>query len=65
MYREYNTSIDAHRGKLAYRMDSLVMAEQPVIPLYTDEAVVFYHARVSGMQFNAMNLLQLKTTTMQ
>ncbi|MFN5209172.1 MAG: ABC transporter substrate-binding protein [Bacteroidota bacterium] len=65
MYREYNTSMNAHRGKLAYRMDSLVMAEQPVIPLYTDEAVVFYHARVSGMQFNAMNLLQLKTTAMQ
>ncbi len=65
MYEEYNTSVDAQRGNLANRMDSIVMAELPVIPLYTDEAVVFYHDRVSGMQFNAMNLLQLKTTTIR
>lgn len=65
MYHAYNTSVDADRGKLALRMDSLVMAELPVIPLYTDEAVVFYHSRVRGMQFNAMNLLQLKTAAIK
>lgn len=49
------------RTRMYARMDSLVAMELPIIPLYYDEAVVFYHPHLSGWRFNSMNLLELKT----
>ncbi len=43
------------------KLDSIVAEDSPVINLYYDEAVVFYHNNISGLQFNSLNLLQLKT----
>jgi len=60
-YNEYNTLANANRRDLALKMDSLVANDIPVIPIYTDEAVVFYHHRVKGLHPNAMNVLQVKT----
>jgi peptide/nickel transport system substrate-binding protein len=62
MYREAVSEANSEkRLRLYARMDSLVATELPVIPLYYDEAVVFYHPNVSGWRFNSMNLLELKT----
>jgi ABC-type transport system substrate-binding protein len=46
----------------AYRtLDSLIMADSPVIVLYYDQVVRFVRNNVSGLQPNPMNLLVLKT----
>lgn len=48
------------RIPLYQRMDSLVMSEAPVVPLYYDVVVRFVHHNISGLQSNAMNLLDLR-----
>lgn len=48
------------RIPLYQRMDSLVMAEAPIIPLYYDVVVRFVRHEISGLQSNAMNLLDLR-----
>ena len=48
--------------KLIYtRMDSLIMAEAPVVPLYYDMAIRFVRKEVSGLGINPQNFLFLKT----
>ena len=42
------------------KMDSLVLASAPVIPLYYDKVVRFVSKQVVGMRSNPMNLLNLK-----
>jgi ABC-type transport system substrate-binding protein len=62
IYAQSISTIDANeRIKLYTKLDSIIAEECPVINLYYDEAVVFYHTNVLGMQFNSLNLLQLKT----
>jgi len=60
----YNNAVaeldDAKRIKLYIFLDSLVMSEAPVIPLYYDDAVVFYAKGWKNFHFNSMHLLQLK-----
>ena len=46
---------------LYQRMDSLVMSDAPVIPLYYDEVVRIVSHKVSGLTSNPMNFLNLKT----
>jgi peptide/nickel transport system substrate-binding protein len=48
------------RYKLYQKMDSLVMADAPIVPLYYDEVVRFVQKNVSGLEVNPINLLQLK-----
>jgi len=48
------------RYKLYQKMDSLIMAEAPIVPLYYDEVVRFVQKNVSGLEVNPINLLQLK-----
>jgi peptide/nickel transport system substrate-binding protein len=48
------------RYKLYQKMDSLVMAEAPIVPLYYDQVVRFVQKNVSGLEVNPTNLLQLK-----
>jgi peptide/nickel transport system substrate-binding protein len=62
IYAQSISTIDANeRIKLYSKLDSIIAQECPVISLYYDEAVVFYHNNLSGLQFNSLNLLQLKT----
>jgi peptide/nickel transport system substrate-binding protein len=42
-------------------MDSMIMAEAPVVPLYYDESVRFLRKEVENMPVNAVNLLELET----
>jgi len=48
------------RYKLYRKMDSLVMAEAPIVPLYYDQVVRFVQKNVTGLEVNPINLLQLK-----
>jgi peptide/nickel transport system substrate-binding protein len=41
-------------------MDSIIMEELPVIPLYYDKVVRFVGKDVTGIGINPMNLLVLK-----
>lgn len=42
------------------RMDSILVAEAPVVPLFYDEVVRFVPSNISGLTPNALNLLELK-----
>ena len=48
------------RVELYKKMDSLLISQYPVIPLYYDQAVRFTRKNVKGLQMNAINLLNLK-----
>jgi len=59
-YEQANTSAnDSLRLRLYQKMDSLVMAEAPIIPLYYDQVLRFYPKTISGLGGNALNLLDL------
>ncbi len=64
----YEQSISEENVNLRYRlyqrMDSIVMEEAPVVPLYYDEATRFIHHNISGLENNPMNLLILKHVRM-
>ncbi len=51
---------DTLRHKIYQKMDSLVMQQAPVIPLYYDRVVRFVSPNIVGMKSNPMNLLTLK-----
>jgi oligopeptide transport system substrate-binding protein len=51
---------DSLRYELYRAMDKIIIEEAPVVPLFYDEAVRFVRKGISGMQPNAMNLLDLK-----
>ena len=52
---------DSIRLYLYAKMDSLVMSNAPVVPLYYDQVLRFYPKNVKGLQGNALNMLDLKT----
>lgn len=61
LYEEsIKTTNDSLRYILYRKMDSLVVSEAPVIPLYYDEAVRFTQKNVKGLGINPINLLDLK-----
>jgi peptide/nickel transport system substrate-binding protein len=47
--------------KLFFQMETLIIDQAPVVPLYYDDAVFFYHKHLSGITGNPLNLLNLKT----
>ncbi|MDR1792766.1 MAG: ABC transporter substrate-binding protein [Bacteroidales bacterium] len=51
---------NAQRLQLYHKMDSLIIADAPVVVLYYDRVLRFIQKNVSGMEINAMNLLILK-----
>ena len=51
----------AKRETLYSKMDSLVMASAPIVPLFYDEVVRFTRKSVNGLGINATNLLELKS----
>jgi peptide/nickel transport system substrate-binding protein len=61
-YLETNPEI---RAKLYTSMDSLIMANTPIVPLFYDEVVRFTRKNVSGLGINATNLLELKRVKKQ
>ncbi|MFG6685520.1 ABC transporter substrate-binding protein [Mariniflexile sp. HNIBRBA6329] len=56
-FAETNTT---KRERLYTKMDSLVMHEAPVVPLFYDEVVRFTRKNVNGLGINPINLLELK-----
>jgi peptide/nickel transport system substrate-binding protein len=48
------------RATLYTRMDSLLISEAPLVPLYYDQVVRFTQKNVQGLGINALNLLELK-----
>ena len=51
---------ERERTRLYRTMDSLVMAEAPVMVLYYDQILHFTHLNVSGLRSNAMNCPDLR-----
>lgn len=51
---------DSLRYMLYHRMDSVMIANAPVVPLYYDEVVVFLHPDVRDFVINSMGLLELR-----
>lgn len=55
-----NAPDDATRISVYQQMDRLIVDEAPVVPLYYDEVLRFVRKGVTGLEPNAMNLLDLK-----
>jgi peptide/nickel transport system substrate-binding protein len=53
---------DSLRLDIYRRMDSLVIGQAPVIPLWYDMAIHLVDPRVEGFSPNALNLLELRRT---
>tara|TARA_R110002020_G_scaffold154714_2_gene334998 strand:- start:160699 stop:162342 length:1644 start_codon:yes stop_codon:yes gene_type:complete len=50
----------AERKELYHKMDSIIIAEAPVVPLYYDQVVKFVHKDVKGLSPNPQDFLVLK-----
>ncbi|MEH6535709.1 MAG: ABC transporter substrate-binding protein [Psychroserpens sp.] len=60
-YQEAFTITETKEREALYtKMDSLVMSQTPVVPLFYDEVVRFTRKNVSGLGINPINLLDLK-----
>jgi peptide/nickel transport system substrate-binding protein len=60
-YEEAVAETDEVKRQGLYRqMDSLVISQSPIIPLYYDEVYLFSKTYVSGLQSNPMNMLMLE-----
>lgn len=61
LYRRAKAVTSEHERIALYReMDSLVMADAPVVILYYDQVLHFTHKNVQGLHTNAMNALDLR-----
>lgn len=61
LYRRARTLSDPQARRRLYReMDSIILEEAPVVPLYYDQVLRFYPRHVHDLAGNAMNLLDLK-----
>jgi peptide/nickel transport system substrate-binding protein len=45
------------------KLDEMVMADAPVVPLYYDEAIRIVNKRISGLPINSLNMLDLRKVT--
>ena len=48
------------RAELYHQMDSIIMSDAPIVPLYYDIVVRFTHMNVKNLGTNPLNLLELK-----
>lgn len=55
-----NTDSDSMRYVYYRQMDSIIIADAPIVPLFYDRVVRFYQPTISGIGLNPMNLLVLK-----
>lgn len=61
LYEEAVSEPDAYRRMQIYRsMDSLMMQDAPVIPLFYDEVFRFTSRSVTGLEPNGLNMLDLR-----
>ncbi len=61
LYEKSLSIIDINERKQYYiKMDSLIIEQSPIIPLYYDEVVRFTQKTISGFEPNAQNFLVLK-----
>ena len=61
LYEKSLSIIDINERKQYYiKMDSLIIDQSPIIPLYYDEVVRFTQKTISGFEPNAQNFLVLK-----
>lgn len=61
IYEHSLSMVDVEMRKLAYKkMDSIIIAQSPIIPLYYDEVVRFTRKNISGLTPNPQNFLVLK-----
>jgi peptide/nickel transport system substrate-binding protein len=61
LYREALGITDPKMRRELYKaMDSIAMADAPVVPLYYDVVIRFVSRRVSGLDKNPMNFLDLR-----
>lgn len=58
--RAMNTNDERERLTIYARMDSLIMAEAPVVPLFYDEMMHFTQLNVEGFEQNPLNIIDLK-----
>lgn len=62
LYRQSRTEVnDSIRTNMYIRLNDILMAEAPVIPLYYDQVSHFVRNNVEGLQTNPVNMLDLKT----
>jgi peptide/nickel transport system substrate-binding protein len=59
-YDESMNAPDSIRRELYKRMDSLVMNQAPLVPLFYDQRMHFTQLNVSGFESNPMNLIDVK-----
>lgn len=61
LYEKSQSCLDEHQRVEYYmQMDSILVADAPVVVLYYDKVVRFVRANVSGMETNPINMLNLK-----
>lgn len=66
LYRKANQEIDVEKRINLYRqMDSLVMENAPVVPLFYDEVIRFQQKNIDGLGINPLNLLDLRRVKKQ
>ncbi|MBD3862390.1 ABC transporter substrate-binding protein [Olleya marilimosa] len=56
----FSTTKASERIKLYAKMDSLVIKNAPIVPLYYDEVIRFTQKNIIGLGNNPINLLELK-----
>lgn len=56
----FSTTKTSERIKLYAKMDSLVIKNAPIVPLYYDEVIRFTQKNIIGLGNNPINLLELK-----
>lgn len=58
--RALGESDDSIRYGLYHQMDSIVVADAPVVPIYYDESTMFIRPWVEGLENNSLALLELR-----
>jgi peptide/nickel transport system substrate-binding protein len=60
----YEQSISAVNLKIRYKlyqkMDSILIDEAPIIPLYYDQVIRFYQKNIEGLGINPIDMLDLR-----
>jgi len=60
-YEQSLSETNLNKRTLLYqKMDSLMIKDAPIVPLYYDEVVRFKRKNISGLGINPTNLLELK-----
>ncbi len=66
LYEKAITTISSKkRYELYQKMDSIIISEAPIVPLYYDEVTVFSQKNIENFNINPINLLNLKRVKKQ